>query len=223
MYNYFVWLYQITTKSPAVKRMHPTLGSWFGNPSFRYLWSQNLCQGKAEQLNPVTHSDRYLLLSCTNRWEKLTALYGSVTQRKVTSSANQVNKEQYHSDRFIFTARRCTSFVTLGEKGEGSFYVPGKQGKLKFHFSTAGGRNLKKKKGGGGQKEEKETPQLQDSTEPHVEPKWDWNDSTLTPGHWRSCLAWMGRCSSHHGIHRAVKLNRERWQSFNCNSFFMNN
>lgn len=51
----------------TVKRMHPTLGSWFGNPSFRYLWSQNLHQGKAEQLNPVTHSDRYLLLSRTNR------------------------------------------------------------------------------------------------------------------------------------------------------------
>lgn len=105
----------------TVKRMHPTLGLWFGNPSFKYLWSQNLCQGKAEQLNPVTHSDRYLLLSCTNRWEKLTALYGSVTQKKVTSSANQVNNEQYHSDRFIFTARRCTLFVTLGEEGEGSF------------------------------------------------------------------------------------------------------
>lgn len=145
MYNYPVWLYQITIKSPAVKRMHPTLGLWFGNPSFKYLWSQNLCQGKAEQLNPVTHSDRYLLLSCTNRWEKLTALYGSVTQKKVTSSANQVNSEQYHSDRFIVTARRCTSFVMLGE-GQGNFNFPGKQGKLKFHFSTSGDSNLKKRK-----------------------------------------------------------------------------
>lgn len=129
--------------------MHPTLGSWFGNPSFRYLWSQNLCQGKAEQLNPVTHSDRYLLLSCTNRWEKLTALYGSVTQRKVLSSASQVNKEQYHSDHFIFTAKSCTLFVTLEEEGEGSLSFPGNQGKLKFHFSTSGDSNFKigKKRG----------------------------------------------------------------------------
>lgn len=34
---------------------------------------------------------------------------------------------------------------------------------------------------------------------------------------------WMGRCSSHHGIHRAAKLNREDWHNFNCNNFFMNN
>lgn len=177
---------------------------------------------KAEQLNPVTHSDRYLLLSCTNRWEKLTALYGSVTQRKVLSSASQVNKEQYHSDRFIFTAKRCTLFVTLGEEGEGSFSFPGNQGKLKFHFSTSGDSNFKiggKKK----KKEEKETLLLQDSTEPHVEPKWDWNDGALTPGHWGNCLVWMDRCSSHHGIHRAAKLNREDWHNFNSNNFFMNN
>lgn len=105
----------------TVKRMHPSLGSWFGNPSFRYLWSQNLRQGKAEQLNPVTHSDRYLLLSCTNRWEKLTALYGSVTQRKVLPSASQVNKNSSTVIALFLLQEDAPYLWHGGEEGEGSF------------------------------------------------------------------------------------------------------
>lgn len=41
-----------------------------------------LWQGKVEQLNPVTHSDRYICINLYKQVKKLTALYGNVRQEK---------------------------------------------------------------------------------------------------------------------------------------------
>lgn len=139
---YFIWLHYFQTiqyprcviilcdwiRSPqnlqlTIKRMHPTPVSCFGNPSLKYLWSQNFMSRQSGAVESCHTQWSVSVLSCTNRWKKLTALYGSVRQKKVTSFAKQVNNEQYHSDHCIVTAIiRCILLLMLGvEKGEGSF------------------------------------------------------------------------------------------------------
>lgn len=129
---YFLWLHYFQTiqyprcriiltdctRSPqnpqlAVKRMHPTMDSWFGNPSLKYLWSQNVTSRQRGAVESCHTQWSVSTLPRTKRWETWTALYGSVRQKEVTSFANQVTNGQYHSDRWSFTAVRCIWVVML--------------------------------------------------------------------------------------------------------------
>lgn len=106
-----------------------------------------------------------------------------------------------------------------GRRERQAFNCPGKQGKLKIHFS----KQLKKKRGK--KKRKKKRHHGCKTQQNHA-----WNPSetemkahSLQGTEETARHGWMGRCSSHHGIHRAAKLNREDWHNFNCNNFFMNN
>lgn len=58
MYNYFVWLYQINNRTSSwLSQNAPFPDSWFGNPSFKYLWSQRFMTRQSEAVE-----------SCHTQW-----------------------------------------------------------------------------------------------------------------------------------------------------------
>lgn len=135
--------------------------------------------------------------SCHTQWSvSVIILYKQV--RKVNSTLWQCHttksyiickpSEQWTVPQWslYFCCKKMHLICDAGGGGRGKLLIV-QESKVNWKFTFQS--NLKKK--GKKKKEEKETPWLQDSTEPCVEPKWDRNEGTLTPGHWRNCSTWM--------------------------------